>query len=115
MNKMVDNDGAKSSSEKTEEEPPFPLTDIDRWVLSQTDEEFHLHNWDELREIIGREIFISDTMSTFGSSVSTHKLSMSKVGLRKIRAGFHPVSDRRRGSRDRACLEVVSITSLQLG
>jgi hypothetical protein len=35
------------------EESPFPLTDIDKWVLSQTDEEFHLHNWEELKEIIG--------------------------------------------------------------
>ncbi|CZT07264.1 hypothetical protein WAI453_012970 [Rhynchosporium graminicola] len=35
-----------------EEDHPFPLTDVDRWVLSQTDEEFHLHDWDELKEII---------------------------------------------------------------
>jgi hypothetical protein len=33
---------------------PFPLTDTDKWVLSQTDEEFHLHDWDELKEIIGK-------------------------------------------------------------
>jgi hypothetical protein len=32
---------------------PFPLTDTDRWVLSQTDEEFHLHDWEELKVIIG--------------------------------------------------------------
>lgn len=40
---------------KDNEEPPFPipLTDVDRWVLSQTDEEFHYHDWDELRRIIG--------------------------------------------------------------
>ncbi|KAL2064327.1 hypothetical protein VTL71DRAFT_4821 [Oculimacula yallundae] len=35
-----------------EEDHPFPLTDVDRWVLSLTDEEFHLHDWDELKEII---------------------------------------------------------------
>jgi hypothetical protein len=35
------------------EEAPFPLTETDMWVLSQTDEEFKLHNWDELKEIIG--------------------------------------------------------------
>jgi hypothetical protein len=40
------------------EDAPFPLTDTDRWVLSQTDEEFHLHGWHELREIIGEEAFI---------------------------------------------------------
>jgi len=34
------------------EDSPFPLTDTDRWVLSQTNEEFHLHDWDELVEII---------------------------------------------------------------
>jgi hypothetical protein len=34
------------------EEAPFPLTDVDRWVLSQTDEEFTHHTWDELRQLI---------------------------------------------------------------
>lgn len=36
-----------------EEDHPFPLTEVDRWVLSQTDEEFHTHDWEELKEIIG--------------------------------------------------------------
>jgi hypothetical protein len=40
--------------EESVEESPFPLTDVDRWVLSQTDEEFQLHTWDELKEIIGK-------------------------------------------------------------
>ncbi|KUI58776.1 N-acetylglucosamine-induced protein 1 [Cytospora mali] len=35
-----------------ESELPFPLTDSDRFVLSQTDDEFKYHNWNELREII---------------------------------------------------------------
>lgn len=35
------------------EEAPFPLTDVDKWVLSLTDEEFKYHNWEELKEIIG--------------------------------------------------------------
>lgn len=30
----------------------FHLTDVDRQVLAQTDEEFHLHTWDDLRQII---------------------------------------------------------------
>ncbi|POR39361.1 Uncharacterized protein TPAR_00433 [Tolypocladium paradoxum] len=34
------------------EESPFPLTDVDKWVLSQTDEEFKKHDWAGLREII---------------------------------------------------------------
>ncbi|KAH6636105.1 hypothetical protein F5144DRAFT_600875 [Chaetomium tenue] len=38
--------------ENTQEEAPFPLTDVDRWVLSQTDEEFTYHTWDELCQII---------------------------------------------------------------
>lgn len=38
--------------EKAGDDAPFPLTDVDKWVLSQTDEEFKYHDWDELREII---------------------------------------------------------------
>jgi len=55
---MGDND-ATPSGEQLEKEPPFPLTEVDKWVLSQTDEEFHLHDWDELREIIGRRNFFT--------------------------------------------------------
>jgi hypothetical protein len=32
---------------------PFNLTDLDRQILAQTDEEFHPHSWDELKQIIG--------------------------------------------------------------
>ncbi|KAI0481223.1 hypothetical protein GGR56DRAFT_629412 [Xylariaceae sp. FL0804] len=32
---------------------PFPLTDIDKWVLSLTDEEFHYHDWEDMTRIIG--------------------------------------------------------------
>lgn len=35
------------------EAAPFPLTKVDKWVLSQTDDEYTCHTWDELREIIG--------------------------------------------------------------
>ena len=46
--------GKTGDQEKAlEEEAPFPLTETDRWVLSQTDEEFRRHTWDELKEIIG--------------------------------------------------------------
>ncbi|CAP68434.1 uncharacterized protein PODANS_7_2580 [Podospora anserina S mat+] len=31
---------------------PFPLTEVDKWVLSQTDEEFKCHDWDELCVIL---------------------------------------------------------------
>lgn len=46
--------GDNAADKRTEEEAPFPLTDVDRWVLSQTDEDFHLHDWDELKIIIGK-------------------------------------------------------------
>lgn len=32
---------------------PFPLTEVDKWILSQTDEEFKLHDWEDLRITIG--------------------------------------------------------------
>ncbi|KAI0879607.1 hypothetical protein GGS24DRAFT_438033 [Hypoxylon argillaceum] len=35
------------------EESPFPLTEVDKWVLSLTDEEFHYHDWEDLKKIIG--------------------------------------------------------------
>ncbi|KAI3338965.1 hypothetical protein F4824DRAFT_66184 [Ustulina deusta] len=34
-------------------EAPFPLTEVDKWVLSLTDDEFHCHDWEELKKIIG--------------------------------------------------------------
>ncbi|OAA65744.1 hypothetical protein SPI_02531 [Niveomyces insectorum RCEF 264] len=37
---------------QTPEDAPFPLTDTDRWVLSQTDEQYVLHDWKDLRTII---------------------------------------------------------------
>lgn len=32
---------------------PFNLTDVDRQVLAQTDDKFILHDWDDLKSIIG--------------------------------------------------------------
>ncbi|KAG5950241.1 hypothetical protein E4U53_005340 [Claviceps sorghi] len=34
-------------------EASFPLTDTDKWVLSQTDDEFKKHDWQDLKQIIG--------------------------------------------------------------
>ncbi|KAI1496703.1 hypothetical protein F5X99DRAFT_58106 [Biscogniauxia marginata] len=34
------------------EEAPFPLTDVDKWVLSLTDEEFQYHDWEDLKKVI---------------------------------------------------------------
>jgi len=53
MNTMGDNTDGPGSA-KLVEESPFPLTDIDKWVLSQTDEEFRLHDWEELKQIIAQ-------------------------------------------------------------
>jgi hypothetical protein len=35
-------------------ETPFPLTDVDKWVLSLADEDFTSHNWADMRRIIGQ-------------------------------------------------------------
>ena len=35
---------------------PFNLTDVDRKLLSQTDEEYIPHSWEELKEIVGEYI-----------------------------------------------------------
>ncbi|KAI0013744.1 hypothetical protein F4779DRAFT_563015 [Xylariaceae sp. FL0662B] len=34
------------------EEPPFPLTNVDKWLLSLTDEEFCYHDWEDVKKII---------------------------------------------------------------
>ncbi|KAI5868084.1 hypothetical protein GGS23DRAFT_10502 [Durotheca rogersii] len=40
--------------EPISEETPFPLTDVDRWVLSLTDEEYQYHDWEEMKTIVGK-------------------------------------------------------------
>jgi len=49
---MGDQTSVEKQGKELEKEAPFPLTDVDKWILSQNDEDFHLHNWDELKEII---------------------------------------------------------------
>lgn len=34
-------------------DPPFPLTDIDREILATRDEDYHRITWDDLKVIIG--------------------------------------------------------------
>jgi hypothetical protein len=36
-----------------DEDAPFPLTELDRIGLNQKDEDFKLHTWDDLKQIIG--------------------------------------------------------------
>lgn len=50
---MGEQTSIEQQGNQLEKEAPFPLTDVDKWVLSQNDEDFHLHSWDELKEIIG--------------------------------------------------------------
>jgi hypothetical protein len=38
---------------------PFNLTDLDRQILAQTDDEFQPHSWDELKQIIGKSIRVT--------------------------------------------------------
>ena len=44
----------KLTAAEEEEFKAFDLTDVDRWVLAQTDEEFKKHGWEELKDIIGQ-------------------------------------------------------------
>ena len=50
--KMSDNE--KNDPDFEEEEAPFPLTELDKIGLKQKDEDFQLHTWDALKEIIGK-------------------------------------------------------------
>jgi hypothetical protein len=36
-----------------ESEFPFPLTELDRVILRQTDDEYQRHSWENLLELIG--------------------------------------------------------------
>ena len=50
-----DNGPGLEDETTTNEELPFPLTDVDRHNLSLTDAEFVPHTWDELKQIIGKD------------------------------------------------------------
>ncbi|KAK4231558.1 hypothetical protein QBC38DRAFT_354554, partial [Podospora fimiseda] len=52
INKMGENIPKPAPAEALETASPFPLTEVDKWVLSQTDQGFKCHDWEELREII---------------------------------------------------------------
>ncbi|RYP17510.1 hypothetical protein DL765_004474 [Monosporascus sp. GIB2] len=45
-------DDPTSPAQTAPADPPFPLTDVDKWVLSLTDEEFKYHDWDDMKKII---------------------------------------------------------------
>jgi hypothetical protein len=49
-------DATSVGSVHEQKDAPFPLTEIDLWVLAQKDEDYHFHDWTELTEIIGGHI-----------------------------------------------------------
>ena len=51
------------------EDLPFNLTDRDRKILSLTEEEFHPHTWEELKQIIGTSI--ADSLYDHGTDDSS--------------------------------------------
>lgn len=52
------------------ENSPFPLTELDKWILAQKDEEFKSHDWEGLRKIIGEHsVFSSRFFMAFGNSI----------------------------------------------
>ena len=53
LSDMAGGEEDKATPPQVKEPPPFELNDSDRIVLSQTDEEFHLLSWEELRDVIG--------------------------------------------------------------
>lgn len=56
--------------EQAGEDAPFPLTDVDKWVLSQSDEEFKYHDWDELREILREPAYCHISHGLFVLTIS---------------------------------------------
>jgi len=83
MGEMGDNGASVEGQVKVEEEPPFPLTEVDKWVLSQTDEEFHLHDWEELKNIIGEDIYLCYSVLNLVSCTSFPDV-LSKQGTAEV-------------------------------
>jgi hypothetical protein len=46
--------GSIQNEDHMQKPPPFHLTEVDRQVLAQTDDEFVYHDWEELSGIIGK-------------------------------------------------------------
>lgn len=51
--KMGDDPTKKDAST---EESPFPLTELDKWILAQKDEEFKSHDWEDLKRVVGESL-----------------------------------------------------------
>lgn len=59
------------------EESPFPLTDLDRKVLSQTDEEYVKHDWEDLKRTIGGPYISSVFLPADKSQMPTNWMHLS--------------------------------------
>lgn len=56
-------EASSTTDEIDYDNPPFPLTAIDRELLSMRDEDFHTITWSDLRIIIGRVWYRNWSMS----------------------------------------------------
>lgn len=50
--------------------PAFNLTPRDKEILSQTDEEYHLQTWDDLKTIIGSSALNTLNQATHESTIT---------------------------------------------
>lgn len=50
---MEDIKHATGTTTTNDQSAPFHLTDVDRAILAQSDDEFVPHSWEELKEIVG--------------------------------------------------------------
>lgn len=93
---------AGSASE--DDHPPFHLSVTDRQVLAQTDDEFHLHTWDDLKSIVGASIhsavvpFLSLTSLAAENKLATLKRKPSDLvryieWTRQIKAAYGSITN----------------------
>ena len=53
MTAMEDIKHPNEGNTSNDQTAPFYLTEVDRAILAQTDDEFVPHSWEELKEIVG--------------------------------------------------------------
>ncbi|KAI0180377.1 hypothetical protein GGR52DRAFT_569122 [Hypoxylon sp. FL1284] len=64
----------------TLKDAPFPLTEVDKWILSLTDEEYKHHDWEDMKKIISKSIplFIFSLSSSLEYITQFNNLSVLK-------------------------------------
>lgn len=55
--------------------PPFPLTSIDREILATKDEDYHRTTWDDLKQIIGTDFSVLHVSHT--PTLTCHKQTIN--------------------------------------